>query len=174
MKGCLILFASLLSVTSATKGFTYNDDLVCGYPFEELVIESIACTPSTFIHVLPDGGQQANLYDSDEVCAFGNQMDIVGRVTISQTVIRNYFVNLKVCFRTPSWYSSKKCMLFKTSLDLRTSIEQVQQEEEQAAAAAAEGTTVASIDYVEPGDFTFSARVIIPKKTFVFNPGTIV
>jgi hypothetical protein len=175
MKISLILLVPFVSVTFATKGFIYNDDIVCGYPFEDLVIASITCTPSTYIDVLPDGGTPANIYDSHDVCAFGNQMDIIGQVTSSQVLTRNYNVNLKACFRTSdiSWYSAKKCMLFKTTLDLRTSVEQALQEQEQADAAAAEGVTQATIDYVEPGVYTFSARVIIPKKTFVFKPGTI-
>ena len=166
--GVAILF---VPVVYATKGFTYNDDVVCGYPFENFIIESISCAPSSYVHVWPEGGQASNVYDSHEVCAFGNEMEIVGRVVVSQAVTRIYHANLQACFRTSqvSWYSAKKCMLFKTTLDLRTYAVPEQTEEVDDTDAAASSQTY--MDYVEPGEFSFSARVIIPKKTFVFNAG---
>ena len=165
--GVVVLF---LPVVYAVKGFTYNDDVVCGYPFENFVIESISCAPSSYIHVWPEGGEPSNLYDSHDVCAFGNEMEIVGKVTVSQTLSRIYHANLQACFRTSeaSWYSAKKCMLFKTTIDLRTYAVQEPVEEGE------DGAIVESqpyYNYVEPGEFTFSARVVIPKKTFVFNAG---
>ena len=169
--GTVVLFIPLVC---ATKGFTYNDDVVCGYPFENFIIESISCAPSSYVHVWPEGGEPSNIYDSHDVCAFGNEMEIVGRVTVSQAVARIYHANLNACFRTSqtSWYSAKKCMLFKTSVDLRTYAVQAQAEDgEQSAAAVVASQTY--YDYVEPGEFSFSARVVIPKKTFVFNAGTL-
>jgi hypothetical protein len=165
--------ALFTSVVYATKGFTYNDDVICGYPFEDFVIESISCAPSSYVHVWPEGGEASNIYDSHEVCAFGNEMEIVGRVTVSQAVARIYHANLQACFRTSqiSWYSAKKCMLFKTTLDLRTYAVPENNEEGDEAAAAAVASSQTYLDYVEPGEFFFSARVIIPKKTFVFNAG---
>ena len=170
--GVAVLF---VPVAYAVKGFTYNDDIVCGYPFENFVIESISCAPSSYVHVWPEGGEAYNQYDSHDVCAFGNEMEINGRVTVDHVLARIYHANLQACFRTgeTSWYTSKKCMLFKTTLDLRTYAVQEQVEEGDEAAAAAATATQTYIDYVEPGEFFFSARVVIPKKTFVFNAGTM-
>jgi hypothetical protein len=152
-------------IVHATKGFTYNDDVLCGAPFENFFIESITCGQSSFIHVVGDGAQATNVYEQDEICAFGDQMDIVGRVTISQAVARIYYVNLQACFRTgeTSWYSAKKCMLFRASMDLASSTTEVVNE--------AETQAPNNIDYAEAGEYTFKSRVIIPKKTFVFKPG---
>jgi hypothetical protein len=166
----------LLPAVHATKGFTYNDDVVCGYPFEDFIIETIECAPSSYVHVWPEGGQASNVYDSHEVCAFGNEMEIVGRVTVSQAVTRIYHANLQACFRTSqaSWYSAKKCMLFKTTLDLRTYAVPEQTDDGVDGVDGADSTSSqTNVDYVEPGDFAFSARVVIPKKTFVFNSGTM-
>lgn len=173
------IVALFVPVANAVKGFTYNDDVVCGYPFENFVIESISCAPSSYVHVWPEGGEPSNLYDSHDVCAFGNEMEIVGRVTVSQALSRVYHANLQACFRTSevSWYSAKKCMLFKTTLDLRTYVVQEQVEEGQGQGEEADAEVAASqpyYNYVEPGEFAFSARVVIPKKTFVFNAGTMV
>ena len=165
MKSIVLVVALLTHIAAevnATRGFTYNDDIVCGYPFENFVVESITCATSTFIHVLRDGTEAANVYDNDEVCSFGDQMDIAGRVTVSQAISRNYYVYLKACFRTSdvSWYSAKKCMTFRSSTDLYNSLD-VQTEQE----------TNTAIDYSEPGEYTFRSRVQIPKKTFTFKPG---
>lgn len=173
MNAYALLVLAFAPVVAATKGFTFNDDMVCGYPFEGLVIESISCAPSTFLHALPEGKEPANIYDSHDVCAFGNQMDIVGTVPVTQAISRYYNANLNACFRTGeySWYNTKKCMLFKTSIDLRAYVDEA--DEEEAADAEALAAQKARAAYIEPGQITFTARLIIPKRTFTFKPGTI-
>ena len=170
--GVAVLF---IPIVYATKGFTYNDDIVCGYPFENFIIETISCAPPTYVHAWPEGGEATNLYDSHDVCAFGNEMEIAGKVTVSQAVARIYHANLNACFRTSaiSWYSAKKCMLFKTTLDLRTYSKAEEEQVENGEGEAVASSSQTYVDYVEPGEFAFSARVLIPKKTFVFNSGTM-
>jgi hypothetical protein len=172
----LLLTLVLLCSTCAAvtiRGFTYNDDVVCGYPFENFVIESITCAPSTYVHVLVDGAQDVNLYENEEVCAFGNQMDIVGSVTISQPVSKWYYLHLNVCFQSTevAWYANKKCMLFKSSMDLVRSTTQVDAAYNADQAAAYQAQPI--LDYAEPGLYTFKSRVIVPHKTFTFKAGTL-
>jgi hypothetical protein len=168
-----------VSVAETTRGFTYNDDIVCGVPFEDFTIESITCAPSTFVQVLVDGAQDVNLYENEDVCAFGNEMDIVGSVTISQPVSKWYYLHLNVCFKSSQvvWYANKKCMLFKASMDLVRSDSQADyawqdQGDDAGADQAAAYQTQQTLDYAEPGRYTFKSRVIIPRKTFTFNAGT--
>lgn len=157
-------------VAEATRGFTYNDDVVCGYPFEDFIIESITCAPSTFVHVLVDGAQDVDLYENEEVCAFGNEMDIVGRVTISEPVSKWYYLHLNACFKSSqvAWYANKKCMLFKSSMDLVRSNTQVDDGGDDEAASYQATQT---LDYAQPGVYTFKSRVIVPHKTFTFKDG---
>ena len=172
----LSTFVLLLSalIAEATRGFTYNDDVVCDYPFQDFFIESVTCAPSTFVHVLVDGAQDVNLYENENVCAFGNQMDIVGRVTISQPVSRWYFLHLNVCFKSSQivWYANKKCMLFKSStMDLVRSNTQIDNAYGEDQASAYQPQQI--LDYAEPGQYTFKSRVIVPHKTFTFKSGTL-
>jgi hypothetical protein len=172
----LLLLPAILAET--TRGFTYNDDIACGVPFEDFVIESITCAPSTFVHVLVDGAQDVELYENEDVCAFGNEMDIVGRVTISQPVSKWYYLHLNVCFKNSQtvWYANKKCMLFKSSMDLVRSNTQADyawadQGDDAEAYQKSAYQTQQILDYAAPGVYTFKSRAIIPHKTFTFNAG---
>ena len=155
--GILLL---LVPFTSAAKSFTFNDDLVCAYPFEDFQIQSMTCGKPSFISILGDN------YD-DGVCSFSDLMDISGKVTISQAVFHTYYIVLDACFRTgdATWYASKKCMSFRTSLDLLASSST---SNANGGNDANNGNAVATqapyITYLEAGTYDWKARLLLPKK----------
>jgi hypothetical protein len=96
----------------AANSFTYNDDVQCTYPFEQFQVQSITCAKPTYVQL---GEGQGNNAKSEALCSFGDQMDLYGRITVSQAVTRDYYITLIACFRSgeASWYNSKHCGTYR-------------------------------------------------------------
>jgi hypothetical protein len=166
---CLLVFSLLWLApvaVDAGNSFTYNDDLECAYPFEQFQVQSITCAKPTYIQLGEAQGNQAN---SEDVCSFGDQMDLYGRVTVSQAVTREYYITLNACFRSgeASWYNSKHCGSYRVKVDLLETITA------NANANANNAAQQAYITFLAAGTYNWKARLLIPKKTFNFKNGTM-
>jgi len=111
-----------------TYGFRYNDDVQCGYPFAEFVVDSISCDKTSATHIMLEG---VNDYDSTNedgsICHYGDHMEVEGEVTTVEPISRYFDVYALVCFKSnvasSGYYSSnnssgKKCHKFHSVLDL--------------------------------------------------------
>lgn len=146
---------------AGTSSFTYNDDLVCSYPFEQFVIDSLTCAPTSYIK-FQTGNEYRDYAEDFSTCSFGDEMDISGRVTIEQAVARKYFLTLQACFQySDSWYGSRKCSSFRVPLDLVAAVESTNNNGGQ--------SSENYVSYLEAGNYAWSARLLLPKKTMSFG-----
>jgi hypothetical protein len=148
----------------AANSFTYNDDVQCTYPFEQFQVQSITCAKPTYVQL---GEGQGNNAKSEALCSFGDQMDLYGRITVSQAVTRDYYITLIACFRSgeASWYNSKHCGTYRVKADL---LETITANDNANGAAQQEYIT-----FLAAGTYNWKARLLIPKKTFNFRNGKL-
>jgi hypothetical protein len=173
----------------------YNEDVECGYPFEEFEIESIECDMNGYLNVDQDEEEmnEQQVYGTD-VCFFGDQMTISGTVTVTEPVFRKMTASMKVCVMSAStnswtsWTGYKKCQVFDTTLDMGFSsaymqIAETMGEDEYSASRQQqqywkykydeEGEGTYNDLYLEAGEHTWSAKLQIPTGTFTFRYGEL-
>jgi hypothetical protein len=146
------------AAVDAVNSFTYNDDLECAYPFEQFQVQSITCAKPTYIQLGEAQGNQAN---KEDVCSFGDQMDLYGRVTVSQAVTREYYITLS------NWYNAKHCGSYRVKVDLLETLT------DNANAKTNNAAQQKYITFLAAGTYSWKARLLIPKKTFNFKNGTM-
>jgi hypothetical protein len=157
----LLMFSLLWlapAAVDAVNSFTYNDDLECSYPFEQFQVQSITCAKPTYIQLGEAQGNQAN---NEDVCSFGDQMDLYGRVTVSEAVTREYYITLS------NWYNAKHCGSYRVKVDLLETLT------DNANAKTNNAAQQKYITFLAAGTYSWKARLLIPKKTFNFKNGTM-
>lgn len=167
----VLLLLQLISSNAATHSFIYNDDVLCGYPFEDFKIESITCSDSNSYSVSGNGGD--NYQNNDGVCYFGQNMDIEGSVTLQEDVYRYFTVKLKVCFQDARdvWYGYNHCSTYSKALDFLKFSSNVQDESNPDQEEDNNYNYYYETNYLQAGEHKFTMNLKVPTKSFTFNEG---
>ena len=178
-------------LSGATKSFFYNDDISCGYPMEDFTIDAITCKDSnTYVTQYNSDNN-----DSDDLCWFGQTMDVQGSVTITEPIYRYFNAKLYVCFQnkvygTYYFRSYNKCFTYTKKLDLMAFStaqqasnsyaeadqqynENDQDDGDQQDAQAQTYSKYRDYNYLQVGTYEFQTRFTIPQKSFTFHEGMI-
>lgn len=108
------------------SGFTYNEDILCTYPFEAFDIQDITCA-KTASHIVIEGVTDQATSDSDSsICHYGDRMEVSGEVTTLEAISNKEKLVLNVCFKSnmAQWYNTgyskqgEKCIKYSTNIDL--------------------------------------------------------
>lgn len=188
-----LLLLVLPCVSEAAKSFFYNEDIECGYPFDDFTINSITCTDSgSNTYVSGEYDQERDEYDQesyeynlnadeyeqyrdefnrnrnadDGFCWFGQTMDVAGEVNLLEPVYRYFKVKLKVCFQNND-YGYYHYHSYAKCFTYQKKIDLM-----------ADGQRnrylyTQNNDYLEEGRHEFQTSLTIPKKSFTFKEGTL-
>ena len=165
-------------LSDGTKSFSYNDDIYCGYPMEDFTIDSLTCKDtSTYVTEYNSDNN-----DKDDLCWFGQTMDVVGSVTIAEPIYRYFNAKLYLCFQKQieglySFRSYNKCFTYTKKIDLMA-LSQAQQ----ASNSYQDGSNqqddqdqtyskYRDYNYLQTGSYQFQTHFTIPKKSFTFHEG---
>jgi len=176
----LLLSETVVDAYNANNpGFTYADDVVCAYPFDDFTIESISCESGYTNKVIIEGVSDNDGEDDGEtVCHAGDRLEVHGQVTTVEAVSKYFTSHVKVCFETRmedsrSWYGTQtgeRCTSYEGHLDLRGYTANNNNYEEAAADYYYEDaddydSRNQSDDYLPTGTYPFSAVFQLPRSS---------
>lgn len=175
-----------LAPALTNAGLTYNNDLQCGYPFSELTIDEIECTPSTYYSF---GDYDENEYykeqqnygqyyeeerEEDEgyqemyepgTCLAGETMDLSGSLTIvNEKVSKNFLVTIKMCWT--KWNLNFKCVTHQEQVDFGYFAESEEQQQENPYWYRSKYSYNNEDMYIYPGTYDYSMRVKVPDNSY--------
>ena len=145
---------------------------------EDFTIDSLTCKDtSTYVTEYNSDNN-----DKDDLCWFGQTMDVVGSVTIAEPIYRYFNAKLYLCFQKQieglySFRSYNKCFTYTKKIDLMA-LSQAQQASNSYQGGSNQQddqdqtySKYRDYNYLQTGSYQFQTHFTIPKKSFTFHEG---